>query len=96
MTQAKQTEKIQKAKKVNKKIGVIVSDKMDKTRVVAIVEQRAHPIYQKTFSVTNKIKAHDEKNEYHKGDKVEIFETKPYSKSKAWSIQRKINENSSK
>jgi len=96
MTQTKPTEKIQKIKKLNKRVGFIVSDKMDKTRVVAIVEHRAHPIYQKTFSITNKIKVHDEKNEYHTGDKVEIIETKPYSKNKAWLIQRKLNNAPSK
>ena len=83
-----------------KKIGTIVSDKMDKTRTVAIIEKRSHPLYQKTFIVTKKILAHDEKNEYKSGEEVEIQEAKPFSKNKSWEIVRKItgkekNENSS-
>lgn len=76
-------------KNAKKLIGTVVSDKMDKTCVVEIVEQRSHSIYQRTFSVSRKIKAHDEKNEYHAGDIVEITETKPLSKTKAWTITRK-------
>lgn len=79
-------------KKISKKlIGKIVSDKMDKTRVVEIVEQRAHPLYQKTYLRSCRLKAHDEKNEFHLGDEVEIVETRPFAKYKAWQIMRKIN-----
>lgn len=78
-------------KTIRKIIGVIVSDKMDKTRVIEIREKRAHPIYQKTFAVTRKIKAHDQENQYHLGDKVEITETKPFSKTKAWQISKLIS-----
>jgi len=73
--------------KIMKKIvGIVVSDKMDKTRVIEVREKRAHPIYQKTFAVTRRIKAHDAENRYHVGDKVEIIETKSFSKTKAWQI----------
>lgn len=73
-----------------KKIGIVTSDKMDKTRVVSIVELRRHPIYGKSYKFTSKIKAHDEKNEFHAGDEVEIAQTKPISKEKAWKIVRKV------
>lgn len=74
-----------------KLIGEVISDKMDKTCVVAIDEKRRHPIYQKSYHVTSKIKAHDEKNEYHLKDKVEIESTRPISKSKSWKVTRKIS-----
>lgn len=73
-----------------KLVGKVVSDKMDKTRVVEIVEQRSHPMYQKTYLKTGRIKVHDEKNEYKFGDEVEIVGTRPYAKYKAWRITRKI------
>lgn len=75
------------AKKI---VGKVVSDKMDKTRVVEVVEQRSHPMYQKTYLVTRHIKAHDEKNEYKFGDEVEIVGTRPFSKHTAWQIKGKI------
>lgn len=79
-------------KKMSKKlIGKVVSDKMDKTRVVEIIEQRAHPLYQKTYLTSRRLKAHDEKNEFHLGDEVEIAETRPYAKYKAWQIIRSIS-----
>lgn len=74
-----------------KLIGKVISDKMDKTRLVAIDEKRRHPMYHRTFVVTSKIKAHDDKNETVTGDMVEIVETRPVSKSKAWNITRKIS-----
>ncbi len=77
-------------KNLRKIVGKIISDKMDKTCVVEIVEKRPHPLYQKTFLKSRKIKAHDEKNEYRVGDVVEITETKPYSKTTAWVVQRKV------
>jgi len=86
MTTAKIDEKVKKIKKL---VGLIVSDKMDKTRLVKITEKRAHPIYQKTFLISRKIKAHDEKNEYKTGEEVEIVETRPFAKSKSWQISRR-------
>jgi len=66
--------------------GVIVSDKMNKTRVIAVVRLKKHPRYKKYYKVTKKFKAHDEKNEYKAGDKVIIEETRPLSKEKRWKI----------
>lgn len=73
-----------------KLIGKIISDKMAKTRTVAIVEKRRHPIYQKSYFVTTKIKAHDEQNVYKIGDVVEIEQMRPKSRHKAWQIIRKV------
>lgn len=77
-------------KAAKKLVGKVISDKMDKTRIIEIVEQRSHPIYQKTYLVSRHIKAHDEKNEYKFGDEVEIVSTRPLAKHKAWKIIRKI------
>ena len=60
--------------------GVVTSDKMDKTIVVAINEKKSHPLYKKGSKFTRKFKAHDEKNEAHVGDTVEIMETRTLSK----------------
>jgi len=70
--------------------GVVVSDKMDKTRVVLISRLKKHPRYKKYFETTRKFKAHDEKNEYKTGDKVIIEATRPMSKEKRWAIVSKI------
>lgn len=69
--------------------GVIVSDKMQKTVVVEISRLTMHPKYKKYYRVTKKYKAHDEKNEYHTGDKVLIQETRPVSKEKRWTVVSK-------
>ncbi len=66
--------------------GVVVSDKMDKTIVVAAVFKEKHPIYGKFVSKTKKYYAHDEKNDCQKGDKVLIMETRPLSKTKRWRV----------
>lgn len=75
-------------KKNNKRIleGVIVSDKMNKTRVIAINRLKKHPKYLKYYKVTTKFKAHDENNEYKTGDKVLLEECRPLSKEKRWRI----------
>ena len=70
--------------------GVIVSDKMSKTRVVAVVRPKKHPVYKKYYNFRKKFKAHDEKDEYKTGDKVIIEESKPLSKEKRWRIIGKI------
>ena len=67
-------------------IGTVVSDKMDKTVVVAVEDSVAHPIYKKTVKRTYKLKAHDEANECKVGDKVEVMETRPLSKDKRWRV----------
>lgn len=66
--------------------GLVVSDKMDKTVVVKVDVKKRHPKYKKTYTSSKKFKAHDENNEYHKGDKVVIESTKPYSKEKKFKV----------
>ena len=68
------------------RIGVVVSDKMDKTVVVAIRTRVKHPLYGKIMNRTNRIKAHDENNECGIGDTVRIMETRPLSKDKRWRL----------
>lgn len=68
------------------RIGVVVSDKMDKTVVVAVETLVQHPLYKKTIKRTTKFKAHDENNECKVGDKVLIMETRPLSKEKRWRV----------
>ena len=71
-------------------VGLVVSDKMDKTIVVAVQDSVKHPLYGKIVKRTVKFKAHDEKNECGIGDKVEIMETRPLSKDKNWRLLRII------
>ena len=66
--------------------GMVVSDKMDKTIVVAIEDLVQHPLYKKIIKKTSRIKAHDEANECSIGDKVMIMETRPLSKEKRWRL----------
>ena len=68
------------------KIGKVVSDKMEKTIVVAVEELEQHKLYKKSVKRTVKFKAHDEKNEAGVGDKVSIMETRPLSKDKRWRL----------
>lgn len=68
------------------RIGVVVSDKMDKTAVIAVERLVQHPVYKKFIKRTSKFKAHDEKNECKIGDKVRIVETRPLSKTKRWRV----------
>ena len=67
-------------------IGVVVSDKMDKTVVVAVADKVRHPLYKKIVKRTVKFKAHDESNSCGVGDKVEIMETRKLSKDKNWRV----------
>ena len=67
-------------------IGTVVSDKMDKTVVVAVEDSVAHPIYNKTVKRTYKLKAHDEENICGAGDKVKVMETRPLSKDKRYRV----------
>ena len=76
MTEAREQRKI--------RVGKVVSNKMDKTIVVAIVDNVRHPKYGKIIKRTVKIHAHDEKNECGIGDKVAVMETRPLSKTKRW------------
>ena len=66
--------------------GLVVSDKMDKTVVVAIKENVRHPMYGKVMKRTAKLKVHDENNECHIGDTVKVMETRPLSKDKRWRV----------
>jgi 30S ribosomal protein S17 len=68
------------------RVGVVVSDKMDKTIVVAIKDNVQHPLYKKIIKKTVKLKAHDEKNECGIGDRVKVMETRPLSKDKRWRL----------
>ncbi len=68
------------------RVGRVVSDKMDKTVVVAIVDNVRHPLYKKIVKRTVKLKAHDEANSCFVGDKVQIMETRPLSKDKRWRV----------
>ena len=68
------------------RVGMVVSDKMDKTVVVAIIDNVKHPLYKKIVKRTVRLKAHDEKNEGRVGDHVEVMETRPLSKDKRWRV----------
>ena len=72
------------------RVGTVVSDKMDKTIVVAVEDSYQHPLYKKTMKRTYKLKAHDEHNECGIGDTVEVMETRPLSKDKRWRLVRII------
>ena len=76
----------------NRKVreGIVVSDKMDKTIVVAIKDKTKHPLYKKTINTTKKLKAHDENNEAGIGDKVEIMETRPLTRDKRWRLVKVV------
>ena len=68
------------------RVGKVVSDKMDKTIVVAIEDNVKHPLYKKIVKSTYKLKAHDENNECNIGDRVKVMETRPLSKDKRWRL----------
>ena len=68
------------------RVGVVVSDKMNKTIVVAIKDKAKHPLYKKTINKTKKLKAHDENNECGIGDTVLVAETRHLSKDKCWRL----------
>ena len=68
------------------RVGLVVSDKMDKTVVVAIADRVAHPLYKKIVKRTYKLTAHDELNQCGVGDRVKVMETRPLSKDKRWRV----------
>ena len=82
--------RIPEQKKIRKITGVVVSDKMTKTRVVSVSRLKKHPRYLKYQTLTTRFKAHDENNEFHTGDKVVIEETRPLSRDKRWKIIAKV------
>lgn len=71
--------------------GTVVSDKMEKTVVVSVSRSKIHPLYKKRYAVSNKFKAHDEKNAAKVGDVVEITETRPMSKDKHFAITKIVS-----
>jgi len=81
-------EKIQKIAGKKSMVGLVVSDKMEKTVVVLVTSKKKHPIYGKYITFTKKYKAHDEKNDAKVGDTVEIVETRPLSKDKYFRVLR--------
>ena len=68
------------------RVGIVVSDKMDKTVVVLVSDKSKHPLYKKTITTSKKYKAHDENNECGVGDTVRIVETRQFSKDKNWRV----------
>jgi small subunit ribosomal protein S17 len=70
--------------------GKVVSEKMNKTVVVAVEQLIRHPLYHKYIRKTSKLHAHDEKNDAHEGDTVKIIETRPLSKLKCWRVQKVV------
>lgn len=79
---------------VTKRIGIVVSNKMEKTIVVKVNTHFSHPIYSKTMIKTNKYLVHDEFNQFNIGDKVLIQETRPLSKRKHWIVTKIISKSS--
>jgi small subunit ribosomal protein S17 len=87
-TESTATSAAEAARESNRKVreGLVVSDKMDKTVVVAVEDRVKHPLYGKVIRRTSKLKAHDEANEAGVGDRVLLMETRPLSASKRWRI----------
>lgn len=81
---AETTEPRPKTRKVRE--GTVISSKMDKTAVVAIVDRKRHPLYGKTVQRTKKLYVHDEANDLNEGDRVRVIETRPTSKLKRWRL----------
>ena len=71
---------------VKERVGLVVSDKMDKTVVVAVENRSPHPKYGKIVVRTKRYKAHDEENKCHEGDRVRIRESRPLSRTKRWTV----------
>lgn len=72
--------------KRKERVGIVISDKMNKTRVVRVERLVKHPVYSRIVTKTNKFKVHDEQNASKEGDRVRIMETRPLSKDKRWTI----------
>ncbi len=81
-------EKLIRMPKAQKKMftGVVKSDKMDKTITVSVTKRTVHRLYKKYVNLTKKVKAHDENNDAHVGDRVRIIESRPISKDKKWRL----------
>ena len=83
---AEQTTSAEKERRQNTKVGVVISDKMEKTRTIAVQRSVRHPFYKKIIRRTSTFHAHDEKNISREGDTVKIVETRPLSKLKRWRL----------
>ncbi len=83
-------EQVEPRKRRKTRVGVVTSDKSNKTVTVVVGRQFAHPLYGKQVKRTKKYHAHDETNEYREGDVVRIVETRPLSKTKRWRVQELI------
>jgi small subunit ribosomal protein S17 len=79
---------------VKEKVGIVISNKMEKTVVVKVESRFAHPIYSKTMIKTRKYLAHDESNECNIGDQVLVQETRPLSKRKRWTLSKILSKSS--
>ena len=88
---AAETDAGREASRKRKLVGIITSDKMNKTRVVLVTRRVSHGKYGKYLTKRTKVKAHDEKNEYKTGDKVEIIESRPLSRDKRWRIEKLLD-----
>ena len=81
---------------LKERLGTVISDKMDKTVVVAVINRFPHPIYQKTVSRTTRYKVHDKDNACKVGDRVRITETKPLSATKRWAVAEVLSKSDQK
>ena len=81
-----------KDKKIVKRKGTVISDKMDKTIVVAVEKLKSHPKYLKKYRMTKKYKVHDQENKYKVGEVVEFIECRPISKDKSYKVCESLNE----
>ena len=86
-----QTAPAEKQRRQNTKVGVVISDKMEKTRTIAVQRSVRHPFYKKIIRRTSTFHAHDEKNLSKAGDTVKIVETRPLSKLKRWRLVEVLN-----
>ncbi len=91
-----QTAPAEKTRRQNIKVGVVTSDKMEKTRTVAVQRSVRHPFYKKIIRRTSKFHVHDEKNVSREGDTVKIVETRPLSKLKRWRLIEVIGKGKAK
>lgn len=91
MTEATDSHEGAPAARTKSRVGTVVSDRMDKTVVVSVERQFAHPLYTKQITRHSKFHAHDEENEYREGDVVRVVETRPTSKKKRWRVVELID-----
>jgi small subunit ribosomal protein S17 len=90
MAEAKQAAATERGTR-KERVGKVVSEKMNKTIVVAVERTVKHPLYKKYVKRTTKLHAHDEKNDAHEGDTVRVVETRPLSKMKRWRVQEVVD-----